>query len=250
MSTISELVTSSTTDAYGNTVTSSVSNDELTSEDFITLMLKELELQDPTETVDSSSIMSSQLQLSTLTANTATVVAMEALQASFENSTLANSASLIGNIIENGDLNDEGTNKQYQVASVEGVDGVIYLSVYELSEYYDLYSFDETLDTEAIINDSNEDSSMTFTKSDGTEISVSTYNKSYEDIAAELSLYDGVTASMVENTNGQSQLVVSLSGGNSTLSQSSSYLSYSKSNASSYNSDTELIPYSAITKIY
>jgi len=250
MSTISELATSSSTDAYGNTITTAVSNDELTSEDFITLMLKELELQDPTEPVDSASMMSTQLQLSTLSANTATVDAMEALQVSFENSTLANSASLIGNIIENGDLNDEGINKQYQVSSVEGVEGVIYLSVYELNEYYDLYSFDETLDSEAIINESNEGSSITFTKSDGTEISLSTYNKSYEDLAVELSLYDGITASMAENTNGQSQLVVSLEGGASTLSQSSSYLSYSKSNASSYKSEAEQILYSEITKIY
>jgi len=250
MSTITDVATSTSTDAYGNAITTAVSNDELSSEDFITLMLKELELQDPTEPVDSASMMDTQLQLSTLDANVATVEAMEALQLSFENSTLASSASLIGNIVENGDLNDEGETKQYQVSSVEGVDGVIYLSAYELSEYYDVYSFEETQDSEAIINDSNEASSLTFTNSEGTEVSLSTYNKSYDDLALELSSYEGITASMVENTNGQSQLVVSLSQGSSTLSQNSSYLSYTKSNASSYSSEAEQILYSDITKIY
>jgi flagellar basal-body rod modification protein FlgD len=53
--TTSSVTTSSSTDAYGNSYTTAVSNDQLQSEDFITLMLTELKLQDPTKTVDSSS---------------------------------------------------------------------------------------------------------------------------------------------------------------------------------------------------
>ena len=106
MSTTSSVTTSSATDAYGNTYTTAVSNDELQSEDFITLMLTELKLQDPTSTVDSSTMLDTQLQLSTLEASTATVEAMESLQSSFEQSALSSSAAIIGNIVENGDIDD------------------------------------------------------------------------------------------------------------------------------------------------
>lgn len=59
MSTTTSITTSSATDAYGNSYTTAVSNDKLESSDFITLMLTELKLQDPTNTVDSASIIKS-----------------------------------------------------------------------------------------------------------------------------------------------------------------------------------------------
>ena len=159
MSTTTSVTTSSATDAYGNSYTTAVSNDKLESSDFITLMLTELKLQDPTNTVDSGSMLDTQLQLSNLEANTATVTAMESLQSTFEQSALSSSSAIIGNIIENGETDDEGNAKQYKVSSVSMNDGEISLTAYELSNYYDVYSFDEVTSSSEIVDSSNENSS-------------------------------------------------------------------------------------------
>ena len=250
MSTTSSVTTSSSTDAYGNSYTTAVSNDELQSEDFITLMLTELKLQDPTSTVDSSTMLDTQLQLSSLEASTATVEAMESLQSSFEQSALSSSAAIIGNVIENGETDDEGNAKQYKVASVAMSDGEISLTAYELSNYYDVYSFDEVSDTSEVVDSSNEDSSITLTNSDGNTYSFSTYNKTYADLATEISQTTGITASMAQNTDGNYQLVVSVSGGSSSISQSNLKLAYSESSATSYSNTASTIAYTDITKIY
>ena len=250
MSTTSSVTTSTATDAYGNSYTTAVSNDELQSEDFITLMLTELKLQDPTKTVDSSTMMETQLQLASLEASTTTVEAMQALQTSFQQSALSSSSSLIGNIIENGETDDEGNTKQYKVSSVAMSDGEISITAYELSNYYDVYSFDEVSDTSEIVDSTNEDSSITVTNSDGTSYNFSTYNKTYEDLATEISKTSGLTASMAQNTSGNYQLVVSVSGGSSTVSQNDLKLAYAESSATSYASDATTISYDSITKIY
>lgn len=249
MSTTSSITTSSATDAYGNSYTTAVSNDELQSEDFITLMLTELKLQDPTNTTDSSEIMDSQLKLASLDASTKTVEAMESLQASYQQSALSNSSLLIGNIVENGNTDDEGNAKQYKVASVSMNDGTITLSAYELSNYYDVYTFDE-VESASDIADTNEDSSITLTNSSGNTYTYSTYNKSYSDLATEISKTSGITASVVQNSSGNYQLVVSVSNGSSTISQNDSSLAYSKDSATAYASEPETITMSSITKIY
>lgn len=248
--TTSSVTTSTSTDAYGNSYTTAVSNDQLQNEDFITLMLTELKLQDPTKTVDSSTMMETQLQLASLEANTATVDAMESLQTSFQQSALSSSSSLIGNIIENGETDDEGNAKQYKVASVAMNDGEISITAYELSNYYDVYSFDEVSDTSEIIDSTNEDSSITLTNGNGNSYSFSTYNKTYADLASEISKTSGITASMAQNTSGNYQLVVSVSGGGSAVSQNDLKLSYSQSNATSYSNEATTISYDNITKIY
>ena len=235
MSTTSSITTSSSTDAYGNTYTTALSNDKLESSDFITLMLTQLKLQDPTSTVDSSTMMETQLQLASLEASTATVEAMEALQATFEQSALSSSASLIGNIVENGDTDDEGNTKQYKVSSVSMNDGEITLTAYEVTGYYDVYYFDETSSGSNVVNSENEDASITLTNSDGTTYSFSTYNKTYDELAKEISQTSGITASMVQNSSGNYQLMVSISNGSSTLSQSNSNLTYTTDTATAYN---------------
>lgn len=250
MSTTSSVTTSSATDAYGNSYTTAVSNDQLQSEDFITLMLTELKLQDPTNTVDSSTMMSTQLQLSTLEANTATVEAMESLQATFEQSALSSSSAIIGNIIENGDTDDEGNTKQYKVSSVSMTDGEISLTAYELTGYYDVYYFDEVSNASDIVNSSNEDASISLTNGDGTSYSFSTYNKTYEDLATEISQKSGITASVAQNNDGNYQLIVSISDGSSSISQSNSSLKYSQDSATAYSSTAKTISYNNITKIY
>jgi flagellar basal-body rod modification protein FlgD len=250
MSTTSSVTTSSATDAYGNTYTTAISNDELKSEDFITLMLTELKLQDPTNTVDSSSMLSTQLQLSTLEANTATVDAMESLQSSFEQSALSNSAAIIGNIIENGDTDDEGNLKQYKVSSVAMNDGTISLTAYELTGYYDVYYFNEVASSSDVVDSSNEDSSISLTNSDGTTYNFSTYNKTYDALAAEISKTTGLTASMAQNSAGNYQMVLSISNGNSSLAQNDLALTYTQDSATAYSSTAKTIAYNNITKIY
>lgn len=248
--TTSSVTTSTSADAYGNTYTTAVSNDQLESEDFLTLMLTELKLQDPTSAVDSSTMMQTQLQLASLEASTATVDAMEALQTTFQQSALSNSSSLIGNVVENGETDDDGNAKQYKISSVSMSDGEISLTAYELSNYYDVYSFDEVSDTSDVIDSTNENSSITVTNSDGTSYNFSTYNKTYEDLATEISKTSGITASMAQNTDGNYQLVVSVAGGSSSLSQSNLKLAYTESSATSYSSDATTISYNDITKIY
>jgi len=56
------------TDSYGNKYTQSVSNDSLTTNDFLKLMIEELKLQDPTKPMDSAKMLSTQMQMSTLNA--------------------------------------------------------------------------------------------------------------------------------------------------------------------------------------
>jgi flagellar basal-body rod modification protein FlgD len=250
MSTTSSVTTSTSTDAYGNSYTTAVSNDSLGSDDFITLMLTELKYQDPTNTVDSDSMLNTQLQLSTLEANTATVDAMTSLQSSYEQSALSNSAAIIGNIVENGDTDDKGNAKQYKVGSVAMNNGEISLTAYELSNYYDVYSFGEVSSDSDIVDSTNEDSSLTLTNSDGNTYSFSTYNKTYADLATEISKTTGMTASVAQNSNGNYQMVVSVSGGGSSVSQNKLALSYSQDSATAYSSEPKTIAYSNITKIY
>ena len=69
-------------------------------------------------------------------------------------------------------------------------------------------------------------------------------------MATEISKTSGLTASMAQNTSGNYQLVVSVSGGSSTVSQNDLKLAYAESSATSYASDATTISYDSITKIY
>ena len=250
MATTSAVTTSSATDAYGNSYTTAVSNDALKSSDFITLMLTELKLQDPTKTDDSSTMLSTQLQLSTLDANTATVAAMKSLQTTFEQSALSSSAGIIGNIVENGDTDSSGNAIQYKVSSVAMKDGSIALTTYPLQNYYDVYSFNGVDSSSDIVNSTNENASITLKNSDNANYTFSTYGKTYSDLTSEINSASGITASMVQNNSGKYQMLVSVSGGSSSLSQSNSTLNYTQDTATSYGSEAKTIAYNDITKIY
>ena len=49
------------TDSFGNKYTQSVSNDSLTTNDFLKLMIEELKLQDPTKPMDSAKMLSTHI---------------------------------------------------------------------------------------------------------------------------------------------------------------------------------------------
>jgi len=109
----------------GNSYTSSISNDQLTNDDFLRLMIQELKLQDPTKPMDSKQMLASQMQMSTINTNQEMVSAMKSLQTSFSQSALSSAANVIGKNIEDGNIGENGINKAYTVRSVETVDGVV-----------------------------------------------------------------------------------------------------------------------------
>ncbi len=115
----------SNTGVDGSSYTSSISNDQLTNDDFLKLMIEELKLQDPTKPMDSARMLSTQMQMSTINTNLETIKTMETLAKTFSQSALSNAANVIGKSIEDGNIGENGINKAYTVISVENVDGEI-----------------------------------------------------------------------------------------------------------------------------
>ena len=113
------------TDSFGNKYTQSVSNDQLTTNDFLKLMIEELKLQDPTKPMDSSKMLTTQMQMSTLNANMEMIKALQAIETSFNQSSLSTAVGIIGKDVENGSTNKDGALKAFTVESIENVDGEI-----------------------------------------------------------------------------------------------------------------------------
>lgn len=122
---VDNVTVSTSTGIDGSTYTSSISNDQLTTEDFLQLMLTELKLQDPTTPMDSQRMLDTQMQMSNINTNLKTIETMETLVNTFTQSALANAANVIGQSIEDGNIDDNGVNKAYTVRSVESNDGEI-----------------------------------------------------------------------------------------------------------------------------
>lgn len=122
----------SNTGIDGNSYTSSISNDQLTNEDFLKLMIQELKLQDPTKPMDSAQMLSTQMQMSNISTNQATIEAMKSLQTSFSQTALSNAANIIGKNIEDGNVGEDGVNKAYTVRSVENVDGEVQVKAQQI----------------------------------------------------------------------------------------------------------------------
>ncbi|RBQ29748.1 flagellar hook assembly protein FlgD [Aliarcobacter vitoriensis] len=134
------LTVSSSTDTYGNQYTQSVSNDQLTTNDFLKLMIEELKLQDPTKPMDSAKMLSTQMQMSTLNANQEMIKALQSIQTAFNQSSLSTATGVIGHKVENGSTYDDGTSKQFAVTSIEMQDGEVIVvgreykySIYEIA---------------------------------------------------------------------------------------------------------------------
>ena len=141
---VSNVTTQSSTGVDGNSITTAVSNDQLTSEDFLTLMLAEMQMQDPTKPMDSAALMDSQLQMSQIESNMEMTAAMTSLQQSYAASALSTAANLIGNNVENGSTNDSGDVAQYKVVTVENKDGELYVNAYEITGMLDGLKDSET----------------------------------------------------------------------------------------------------------
>lgn len=116
----------------GNSYTSAISNDQLTSDDFLKLMIQELKLQDPTKPVDSASMLSTQMQMSSISTNQEMMKVMQSMQTSFNQSSLSNASSVIGKNIEDGNIGEDGVSKAYTVRSVENIDGEIQVKAQQI----------------------------------------------------------------------------------------------------------------------
>lgn len=121
----------------GSSYTSSISNDELTNDDFLRLMIQELKLQDPTKPMDSKQMLASQMQMSTISTNQEMVKAMASLQNSYAQTALSNAASIIGKNVEDGNISENGVNKAYTVRSIETIDGEVQVKAQEILYYED-----------------------------------------------------------------------------------------------------------------
>ena len=121
----------------GNSYTSAISNDKLTNDDFLKLLLEEMKMQDPTKPMDSQKMMDTQLQMSTIEANMEMSKAMTSLQASYANSALSTAAGLIGNIIEDGSVGEDGIQKSFKVETVENKDGEMFVNARQLTGLVD-----------------------------------------------------------------------------------------------------------------
>lgn len=116
----------------GSSYTSSVSNDQLTNDDFLKLMIQELKLQDPTKPMDSKEMLSTQMQMSQMSTNQEMIKAMQTMQTAFTQSSLSNASGIIGKSIEDGNIGTDGVSKAYTVRSVENVSGEIQVKAQQI----------------------------------------------------------------------------------------------------------------------
>lgn len=129
---MAEVSVSSAVGVDGNSYTTSVSNDQLTSNDFLKLMIQELKLQDPTKPMDSSQMLSTQMQMSTLNTNQEMIKAMQEMQTAYSQTALSNATGIIGKNIEDGNIGEDGVTKAYTVRSIENVDGEIQVKAQQI----------------------------------------------------------------------------------------------------------------------
>lgn len=116
----------------GSSYTSSVSNDQLSNNDFMKLMIQELKLQDPTKPMDSKEMLSTQMQMSQMNTNQEMIKAMQTMQTAFTQSALSNASGIIGKNIEDGNIGSDGVTKAYTVRSVENVSGEIQVKAQQM----------------------------------------------------------------------------------------------------------------------
>ena len=129
----------SKTGADGNSYTTAISNDKLSNDDFLRLMLEEMKMQDPTKPMDSAKLMDSQLQMSTIETNQAMALSMEALTKTYGTSSITNAMGLMGRNIESTKVDDvdEKNNvvTSYKVETVESINGKVYVNAKEMTGY-------------------------------------------------------------------------------------------------------------------
>ena len=150
---VDNVVTSSSVGLDGNSYTSQVSNDQLTNDDFLKLMMEEMKMQDPTKPMDSAALMDSQLQMSTIQANLDMTEAMKSLQSSYAASSLSTAANMIGHVVEDGTIGDDGKLKSYKVETIENRDGELFVNARQLVGFTD--ALQNTEDEKLVLYDAD-----------------------------------------------------------------------------------------------
>ncbi len=151
---IDSVITNSAVGIDGNSYTSAVSNDTLTNDDFLRLMLEEMKMQDPTKPMDSAALMDSQLQMSSIQANMDMSTSLLAMQSSYAASALSTAANMIGRTIEDGSIGDDGILKSYTVETVENRDGELFVNARQMVGYVDAL-VDSTNENSLVICDAD-----------------------------------------------------------------------------------------------
>ncbi|MCK9338030.1 MAG: hypothetical protein M0P43_09390 [Arcobacteraceae bacterium] len=250
MSSVSSVAVSSTTDAYGNSYTTAISNDSLDSSDFIELMLAELQNQDPTEPTDSSKMLSDQLQINTLQTNIAMTEAMQTLTSTFAQTAISSASQLIGAVVENGDTGDDGENIQYLVSSVEVSDDGVNLKAYEITDVQDNYYTSTFSSADDLIEGGQDDEdSLTITDSEGLSYTFDTYGKTYQELSDEINEVSSLEAAIFQTSDGDYQMSISNLGGSSYITQNGTNISFSKSQSTIVSSTLTVIPQSSVLSV-
>ena len=151
---VDNVITNSAVGLDGNSYTSNVSNDQLTNADFLTLMMEEMKMQDPTKPMDSAALMDSQLQMSSIQANQDMSAAMASLQNAYGASALSTAAGMIGHVIEDGSYGDDGVLNSYKVETIENRDGDLFVNARQMVGMVDALA-DSTDDNSLVIYDSD-----------------------------------------------------------------------------------------------
>ncbi|MGB5919656.1 flagellar hook capping FlgD N-terminal domain-containing protein [Arcobacter sp.] len=110
----------------GQQHTQAITNDALTNEDFLKLMLEQMKQQDPTKPQDAQNILNQQMQMSSIQTNLDMSNSMKALQASYQQSSLSDATNLINKIVDTGEVDDNGLLNSYAVSSVQMIDGEVF----------------------------------------------------------------------------------------------------------------------------
>ena len=152
---VNNVIVNSQTGVDGNSYTKSISNDKLTNEDFLKLLLQELKMQDPTKPMDSKALMDSQLKMSQIETNNDMSKTMKELSLSYQSSNLSTSANLIGHVIENGEISEDGGLNAYKVASVKQENGEVIVMANKIVGYdsdTDTYEFEKDFKQIPLLN--------------------------------------------------------------------------------------------------
>ncbi|PLY09836.1 MAG: hypothetical protein C0625_01170 [Arcobacter sp.] len=159
---MADLAVNTKTGVDGSEYTTSISNDKLTNQDFLKLMIEELKQQDPTKPMDSQRMLDTQMQMSSMETNLQMTASMKSLESAIANMSLSSASALMGKKIdavidvpvkdENGDnLKDpdgntytEKVRASFLVNTVEIQDGTARLESHELLGFKDRIASTET----------------------------------------------------------------------------------------------------------
>ena len=173
MAAIEDVQVNSSVGVDGNSYTTAISNDKLTNDDFLKLLLEEMKMQDPTKPMDSAALMDSQLKMSTIDANNDMSKSLAALTKSYAASSLSNAVGFMGKVVENGTVDSTtGFLNAYKVATIENIDGEVYLNANAQTGFYHNIRTSEEVNGEVVYTNLTYDKNGKIFTKDGNDTGV------------------------------------------------------------------------------